>query len=150
VNPSLTLHLHPSPLLLAMWCTGCAAIVAALVWVSPGFPAMALLLMLSGLALLFHQGFRRLQLRHPLALTCLRLEGDGAARWQCQNQAWNQGRLGEISVIHPWLMIIALQSGQQRRWLLLASGSAEPGAMRKLRVLLLSLSGRGVLHGEPH
>jgi len=145
VNPSVTLHLRPSPFLLAVWCAGCAVTAAALGSLFTGLPPIALLLVLCGLAMLFYQGLRRLQLHHPLALTCLLLEGDGAARWQCRNQAWTQGRLSEIGVLHPWLTIIALKSVRQRRRLLLAPGSAEPGALRRLRILLLSISGRGLL-----
>jgi len=38
-----------------------------------------------------------------------------------------------------------LQSGVQRRWLLLAPGSADQDALRRLRVLLQALAGQTVI-----
>jgi hypothetical protein len=110
----------------------------------PLLPALALALVLCGLTLIFHRGIRYLQLRDVVSVICLQLDDSGEARWQCRNSSWSQGRLAEVSVIHPWLTVIALQSGVQRRWLLLAPGSADQDGLRRLRVLLHALAGQTV------
>lgn len=142
MSPPLILVLKPSPVLLASWCVSCGVAASVLF---PLLPALALALVLCGLTLIFHRGIRYLQLRDVVSVICLQLDDSGEARWQCRNSSWSQGRLAEVSVIHPWLTVIGLQSGLQRRWLLLAPGSADQDALRRLRVLLQALAGQTVV-----
>jgi len=111
----------------------------------PLLPALALGLVLVGLGLICYRGIRHLQLQDAASVICLQLDHSGQARWQSRSVPCIQGQLAAVSVIHPWLTVIALQSGRQRRWLLLAPGSADQDALRRLRVMLQSLAGQNVI-----
>lgn len=139
MTQTVRLELRPSRWLAA--CLGglhAAALYAAFASLSSG----VFLLVAAGVALSAVGSVRAALLRAPDSVRELELSGDNSARWRAANGDSHEAVLAHEGHVSAWLVVLALdpvgpEAGRAaRRWVALAPDSADPEALRQLRVRL--------------
>ena len=72
----------------------------------------------------------------PGSVLRLELDQDGRVHWDARSGAQGSGWLGQQAVVWPWLVVLRIMGKPRSRWLVLGQRSADPQALRALRVRL--------------
>lgn len=135
--PPVRLVLQPSPRLAV--CLGglhLAALVAAFASLN-GWP---LLLVLCGMALSAASSLGMALLRFPGVIVEIELQEDYSARWRDSSGSWHAGKLAREGYVSAWLVLMALDEGQEsrRRWVAMGTDSAPLESLRAVRLAMRS------------